>query len=308
MLLRDRDGKIRSESAVMRALRKLGRDDVAWPLRRLHVPVTRDALVLEVGSGGNPFSRANVLLDAYEVTRERHFEALVRDRPFVLGMVERLPFRDDAFDFVIACHVIEHAIDVESCLREMQRVAKAGYVECPDAFFERINPYSDHRLEITQRNGELRIAPKPRWIKDPELVELYEAQVKPTRRWMRHLRENAFAFHMRLFWSREDGGIRYRLVEPLAAGEQQFDGGGESQAPNGARSRGPRELVRDALRRGLSQSRRNRAIDVVPLLRCVECGTGRIERSIGERICCFGCGAEYSTQGGVPRMHRKSNG
>jgi len=68
----------------MRLLRRLGRDDLAWPLRRLYVPVAAQDLVLEVGSGGNPFPRSNVLLDAYEVTRERHYQPLIADRPIVL--------------------------------------------------------------------------------------------------------------------------------------------------------------------------------------------------------------------------------
>ena len=63
---KDSAGSIPAESLAMRALRSVGRDHLAWPLRRLHVPVSADALVLEVGSGGNPFPRANVLLDAYE--------------------------------------------------------------------------------------------------------------------------------------------------------------------------------------------------------------------------------------------------
>ncbi len=270
--------------------------------------MTSDALVLEVGSGGNPFPRANVLLDAYEVTRERNFEPLVRDRPLVLGMIERLPFRDDAFDFVIACHVVEHAIDVEACLAEMQRVAKAGYIECPDAFFERINPYRDHRQEITQREGELRIAPKQRWIKDAELVELYEAQVKPTRGWMRHLRANAFAFHLRLFWSREDGGIRYRMTQPLPKDAAAFDGGGEARVESGAARRGARAVLRDALRGSLSQSRRNRAIDLLSLLRCPECRASDLEVSAADAIRCRCCAATYPATGRVARMHPRTNG
>lgn len=118
---------VSTDSLAMRLLRRLGRDDLAWPLRRLHVPVGGRDLVLEVGSGGNPFPRSNVLLDAYEVTRERHYQPLVEDRPIVLGMVEDMPFRNDAFDYVVACHVLEHSTDIQATLRELQRVARAGY-------------------------------------------------------------------------------------------------------------------------------------------------------------------------------------
>ena len=93
----------------MRLFRALGMERVAWALRRLHCPVGSDALVLEVGSGGNPYARANVLLDAYEETRQRHWAPLTTDRPTVLGFVEALPFRDGSFDFVIASHVLEHS-------------------------------------------------------------------------------------------------------------------------------------------------------------------------------------------------------
>src|SRR5262245_15583726 len=139
----------RQESAAMSLFRRLGMESVAWSLRRLHCPVPDDALVLEVGSGGNPYARANVLLDAYEATAQRHWVPLKVDRPLVLGFAERLPFRDRAFDFVIASHVLEHSSNPERFLGELMRVARAGYIEVPDAFMERINPYEDHRLEIT---------------------------------------------------------------------------------------------------------------------------------------------------------------
>ncbi len=82
--------------------------------------------MLEVGSGGNPYARADVLLDAYEETRERHWAPLIADRPLVLGFVEDLPFHDHAFDFMIASHVLEHSARPERFLAELQRVARAG--------------------------------------------------------------------------------------------------------------------------------------------------------------------------------------
>ena len=56
-------------------------------------------------------------------------------------------------------------------------MAKSGYIEVPDAIMERLNPYKDHRLEITKRDGALKIKKKS-WSPNEELVELYENKVK----------------------------------------------------------------------------------------------------------------------------------
>lgn len=103
----------------MRVLRKIGLDSLAWSLRRLHCPVTKEALVLEVGSGSSPYFRANVLCDAHEETLERFHEKLVSDRAAIIAFGERLPFKDDAFDFVIASHVLEHSSDPVGFLTEI---------------------------------------------------------------------------------------------------------------------------------------------------------------------------------------------
>lgn len=150
-----RTSSLKSQSIYTTVVTKLGLHKLRWSLRRLNVPISNADLVLEVGSGGNPYPRANVLLDAYEETRERHWEALVHDRPTVLSFGENLPFKDKSFDYVIAAHVLEHTPYPEKFLAELQRVAKAGYIETPDAFMERINPYKDHRLEVTVRDKGL---------------------------------------------------------------------------------------------------------------------------------------------------------
>ena len=171
---------VQPESKLMRLAKELGLESIAWSLRRLYCPVDRKALVLEVGSGGRPYFRSNVLLDAYENTRQRHWDTLVSDRPTVLGFVENLPFKDKTFDFVIASHVLEHSSDPERFLLELQRVAKAGYIESPDAFMERINPYHDHRLEITTREGRLVIRKKSGWRSDPEISASFESDTCAT--------------------------------------------------------------------------------------------------------------------------------
>ncbi len=42
------------------------------------------------------------------------------------GSLTSIPYGDDEFDFAYACESLEHAIDIESAIREMTRVTKAG--------------------------------------------------------------------------------------------------------------------------------------------------------------------------------------
>ena len=51
-------------SKIMKFFKFFNLDQLAWPLRRLHCPVKKHDLVLEVGSGGSPYPRSNVLCDA----------------------------------------------------------------------------------------------------------------------------------------------------------------------------------------------------------------------------------------------------
>jgi SAM-dependent methyltransferase len=284
------------ESMPMRLARRLGSERIAWSLRRFHCPVPADALVLEVGSGGNPYARANVLLDAYEHTRERHWAPLVSDRPTVLGFVEDLPFRDGAFDFVIASHVLEHSTDPARFLSELQRVASAGYIEVPDAFMERVNPYKDHRLEITVRDGRLLLRKKPAWQLDPQLVELYEHRVK---RWMTSelIPEHPFDFHVRYYWSHR---IDFEIVDE--------DVDATWEAPTETRSAVPaapnltlRGRIQKLGRSLLSQRRRNRTIDMVPLLRCPVCH-GTELRSGANAMTCAICNTAFPVAHGIPRL------
>ena len=286
-----------TESMAMSLLRGLGSESMAWALRRFHTPVSSDALVLEVGSGGNPYPRANVLLDAYETSRERHWAPLASDRPTVLGFVENLPFRDHAFDFVIAAHVLEHSPQPEIFIAELQRVAKAGYIEVPDAFLERVNPYRDHRLEITCRNHTLVIRKKASWCAEPEVVELYEDRVKPvlTRDLVpRH----PFEFHVRYYW---ENRIVYRIVNPdvdAAWPSPQVDS--SSSVPT--TSARIRRFTRDALRGLLSQRRRNAAIDLLPLLQCTGCHSVDLQRHTNE-LQCSGCKRRFPIRSGVTAMN-----
>lgn len=289
-------------SRLMEFLLKLGLVRFAWSFRRFHVPVSKEALVLEVGSGGNPYFRANVLLDAYEDTRERHFAPLVADRPTVLGLVENLPFKDASFDFVIASHVLEHSANPEKVLQELMRVSKAGYIEVPDALLERLNPYLDHRLEITDRNGALIIRKKAAWQVDPELVELYSAKGGNDAIAGRTIPRNPFTFHVRYYWS---GKIDYRVLNPEV--DAGWEASHETTVPPSLSLRARVQGFVLALgRRFLSQNARNNALDIIPLLQCPSCRSGTMRAHETETLHCVGCGTIYSRERGIPRLFASS--
>jgi len=291
-----------SESFAMRALKRLGMESMAWSLRRLHCPVQPSALVLEVGAGGNPYPRANVLLDAYESTVERIESELVKDRPIVLGYAECMPFKSKAFDFIIASHVLEHSFDPENFLKELMRVGKAGYIETPDGFFERINPFTYHRLEVTDIGGKLRIFKKSSWRHDGGIVGEYERKMKDAT-FLRFLSKHPEPFYTRFYWQTQ---IPYWIVNPdvdvtWPLPEEAF------RKNNSDSKRGQRSLLRWmillGLRRVLSQTRRNRSINVYEKLRCPSCTseTGLVRYQ--NELRCNICSARYPIRDGIPVMY-----
>lgn len=289
-------------SNLMKLFLKLGLRRIAWSFRRFHVPVPDEALVLEVGSGGNPYYRSNVLLDAYEETRERHFVPLISDRPTVLGFVEDLPFKDHSFDFVIASHVLEHSAHPERFLKELMRVARAGYIEVPDAFMERLNPYLDHRLEITERDGVLTIYKKGAWKTDPNIVELCEARGVNDLIVEKIISRYPFNFHVRCYWTNE---VDFHVVNPDVNAEWPAELE-SNRPPHTYRLSRLQAYILKLARRFLSQKKRNLELDVLPLLQCPTCKSGSIIQKHPETLCCVECSVEYPQVSGVPRLFRRA--
>ncbi len=266
-------------------------DSIAWPLRRLYCPVEKSALVLEVGSGGSPYYRANVLCDAYEETQERHFAPLIHDRPTILAFVEQLPFKDDSFDFVIASHVLEHSDDPAKFLSELQRVAKAGYIEVPDAFMERLTHYGFHRLEITDRDGALVIRKKRNYIQDEEVVALFKNKVQPI--FPKWVAKFPFHFHVRYFWEKKNGGIRYKIINPEYKSDWEFPKPVSTTPAHPPFTAVIKQNILAAVRAIFSQRRRNGSLDLMSLLQCPQCRGGRF-RLDGSRALCESCHAQFT--------------
>lgn len=119
-------------------------------------------LVLEIGSGNNPNSRADILCDRFVSTsHERAGEfAMVVDRPLVVADGIRLPFPDKTFDYVIASHVFEHMDDPLAFAKEIMRVGKSGFIEVPSAISERVFGWDFHHWSCALHDGVLTFTPK----------------------------------------------------------------------------------------------------------------------------------------------------
>lgn len=300
---------MKKESKAMKIFRLLGFDNIAWSLRRLYCPVDKKALVLEVGAGGNPYPRANVLLDGYEESVERVEKKLVIDRPFVFGFAEKLPFKNKSFDFVIASHILEHSTDPNSLLSELMRVSKAGYIETPDAFFERINPFTYHRIEVAAINDSnmLRLFKKSSWRHDKFIVDEYERQLKD-KNFIKYIQHHPWSFNMRFYWN---DIINYEIVNPEIDNSWDLPGEAYSKSTenysiNKSLQFGLRNFIRNSLRWLFSQNYRNNNIDLFSLLKCPNCHNENLNKYDNELICDF-CHSTYPIRSGIPVMFTNEN-
>jgi len=128
--------------------------------------------VLDVGSGHKPNAQATHLCDLYFEDTERGAH-LVIDRPFVNCSLEYLPFRASSFEFVYACHVLEHVNDPNLAFSELLRVANGGYIECPSFLTERVYGWPFHKRSICCEDGKIKCRRKPSTQKIIDMHKVY---------------------------------------------------------------------------------------------------------------------------------------
>lgn len=262
-----------------------------WSFRKLRLGIGRSDIVLDVGSGGNPHPRADVLLEKHVQTVHRHGAPAVFDRPTVLADACAMPFKDKAFDFAIAFHVLEHMRDPASFLRELSRVAKAGYIEVPNVVFERFVPYDVHLLEIMDVEGKLFIQKKARQATDAFMDQL--ALARTSRGWNRAFYTRPELFHVRFFWK---DTIPFEVVNP----EENCDWFKDDEAPNLDADTVDEPVKADFRARCLGLLRKARTlsggarVDLSQLLACPACRESVRRR--GASFVCDRCEVSYPAE------------
>ena len=107
----------------------------------------------------------------------------------------RFPFPDKSFDFVICRHTLEDLRDPIAVCREMNRVGRAGYIECPSRVYE-----STKGVERWWWAGHYH----HRWLVDVTGAQI-QFQFKP------HNLSASREFHFRR-WPWQEMRDRYRVV------------------------------------------------------------------------------------------------
>lgn len=120
--------------------------------------------VLEIGPGASPHPRANFFLDKrFDDPAELLAQFGLSKRTEELKNLTyydggKFPYADNAFDYTICSHVLEHvdAPELDLFFSEITRISKRGYIEVPSAFYEFICYTHVHKWINGNAGKELR--------------------------------------------------------------------------------------------------------------------------------------------------------
>jgi len=255
------------------------------------IKIPRNALVLEVASGGKPYWRSNILVDKFIVDNSERDEGetgAIIDRDFVVADVTRLPFADKAFDFVIARHVLEHLPAPESFFKELQRVGKAGYIETPSSLAENLYGWPFHIWEVDVKDAGLTLVPKQKDINKQlkKLTKFFDAD----KNLAEFSREHRNVFYTGYYW---ENFIKYKVQYPQAAVIKEIESTNTdltsfrlAEYRKKYRSKTRLKIFFNTWHRKLFGAK---AFNLVDMLRCIHCASQLRVDSNSNHLVCAGC-------------------
>lgn len=192
--------------------------------QRIEELLDDEAVVLDVGGWAKPFPRADWVIDlmSYETrglyggARDPSVERFGPDTWIERDLCERepWPFGDGEIDFAVCSHTLEDVRDPVWVCAELNRVAKAGYIEVPSRLEEQSygvhGPWvgwSHHRWLVDVSPGEIRFAFKPHLLEargDLHFPAELGAALSPEERVQTMLWDGGFAFGELVFTSPEE--------------------------------------------------------------------------------------------------------
>lgn len=101
-----------------------------------------DGLILDCGAGNRHVQFNNII----------NYEIVDYPSTDVLGVGEKLPFKDNTFDAILSLAVLEHVMDPFKCASEIMRVLKTGgKLLCQVPFLQPYHGYPHHYYNMTEQ-------------------------------------------------------------------------------------------------------------------------------------------------------------
>jgi uncharacterized protein YbaR (Trm112 family)/SAM-dependent methyltransferase len=287
-----------------------------WTKLRNHLRPRRAWRVLDIGSGNGPTPSADVLCDRFVGDDAERVAPICLDRPFVSGDVEDLPFADGAFDFAYCSHLLEHTGDPARAIAELERVARAGYIEVPSEYLEKAAKSTpSHYWFVRLENGTLVFSPKPAGVLDETINRVFDETLMERDALYTAFHWSRFytLFNIGLRWS---GTIPHRVSAYPSARTIDFVKGAEDLSTE-ERIERLREVITRARERSSARPhplawrgvlkrlirwyyRTGKSFDLLEVLVCPAC-KGRLEAfESTEQLACPACRKEYPLIAGVP--------
>jgi Methyltransferase domain len=196
---------------------------LAESAERISQRLSDEDVVLDLGGWAQPFVRADWVIDLmpYE-TRAQYGRAGSGEERFGPDTwIERdlcdrkpLPFRDGEIDFAICSHTLEDVRDPVWVCAELNRVAKAGYIEVPSRLEEQsryVNGpwvgWSHHRWLIDVEDPAIVFVAKPHLLHANEHYRFpdgFAEVLTPDERVQTLFWEGGFSFRERIFFDPDE--------------------------------------------------------------------------------------------------------
>ena len=263
-------------------------------------------LVLEIGSGDNPKPRSDVLCDRIPEDDTQRGGAIVLDRPFIAADGQYLPFADKSFDYIICCHVLEHAEDPALFLSELMRVGHGGYIETPTEIGEKLYGWEYHRWFINLDSDRKLIFRQK--TEDENFGQLFHYLFAKDSTYSKFHEQNHKLFLIQYEWSEK---IDYEIIDShtdlidLSSWESVKELVGQQAKPGLAATvkrlipGGVRQRIKSAMVKGKGKHRRTLR-DIKGIIVCPVC-KGQVQWH-DESISCQDCGRTYPVKDGIPFM------
>ena len=265
-----------------------------------------DDFVLEIGSGHNPKTRSDILCDKFIDNNLQRGGGIVADRPLVEADGQYLPFADASFGYVICSHILEHVEDPELLIRELTRVASAGYIETPSEIAEKLYGWPYHNWMVNLIDNRLVIQKK---AAESQFGQLFHALAAHDKNFARFHVTHHKLFLVQYEWT---GKIDYEILPPetstLDLESRKTIAGMLDEADHTSfwkrwasivKSRVPRNLVSKA-KSVFVKRRRSSAKTLNDILVCPIC-KGEMGWE-ADRVWCGACELDYPIVHGIPRM------